>query len=260
MTMLKKMGLLDRECDVPYLPGTQLRVPLDWHWFWQYRDLTEYEPNTLRLFAATVVEVARGDAAFVDCGAHIGLVSHYMTHRCSSIKQVWAFEPNLRSFGILQENCARLPAHSQARNQAVSDFDGHARLVRAAESDGDDAYIEPDASGSIDVTTIDELHLAPHLGLVLKIDVEGSELAVLRGARRTLERAPFFAVLFEAHREVMKRTGYDPMECVRFLNALRACRWMPSSNPEMELALDRPFFSQIGSHIKRDIIVHTLPA
>jgi FkbM family methyltransferase len=258
MSFLETHGLLNKTCVVPFLVGSSLRVPLDWHWFWTHQSLTEYEPTTLKRFAETVNLTATGNATVVDGGAHIGLVSHYLAYHCPSVVRTWAFEPNPHLVPVLRANCESMPHEASAVAKALSDFTGRATLIVPDGSDADGAYIVAADDGAIEVTRVDDLLLPADLGLILKIDVEGSELAILKGAQTTLRAAPFFVVLFEAHPEVMKRTGCDPIECVRFLNALRPCRWMLSSS-DTELDLTLPFFPQLRTVEKRDVIVHTIP-
>ena len=258
MSLLETRGLLNKTCAVPFVHGSALRVPLDWHWFWTHESLTEYEPTTLKRFAETINLIATGNATVVDGGAHIGLVSHYLAYHCPSVVRTWAFEPNPHLVPVLRANCESMPHEASAVAKALSDFTGRARLIVPDGSDADGAYIVAADDGAIEVTRVDDLLLPADLGLILKIDVEGSELAILKGAQQTLRAAPFFVVLFEAHPEVMKRTGCDPIECIRFLNALRPCRWMLSSS-DIELDLTQPFFPQIEILVKRDVIVHSIP-
>ena len=252
------MGLLRKARPVPFFSDTELLVPLDWRWFWQYERLSEYEPNTLRSFAEAVRRVAKAKAIFIDCGAHIGLVSHYVQHECRVVERGWAFEPNPERFRVLKQNCIRMPYPTIASQSALSDFTGQARLTIPA-GDDDGAYIVPDPSGPIAVTRVDDLGIPAERGVVMKIDVEGAELPILRGATNALCAAPYFVVLFEAHREVQRRTGVDPMECVRHLNTLRPCQWSLSGDLGSRLDLDRPFFEQVTDHVKRDVIVWSLP-
>ena len=254
MRTLESLGLLKKVCKVRYFPGSELLIPLDWNWYWNYAELSQYEPTTLRAFTEKVKTASPGPAIFLDCGAHIGLVSHYVAQTCANVKSTWSFEPNAALFPILKANCERAAHPSTPVATALSDFTGMARLV-IPEGNDDGAYILPDEHGDIAVKRIDDIGLPGGRGVIMKIDVEGSELAILRGAQATLRQAPSFVVLFEAHKEVMERTGIDPMECVRFLNELRPCRWMPSSLPDVELDVDKPFFTQVTGYTKRDVIV-----
>src|SRR6185437_12156738 len=76
-------------------------------------------------------------------------------------------------------------------------------------------------SGGIAVTTIDRLNLRRDRPLAIKIDVEGEEMNVLRGAQETLSAVPNFAIQVEAHADVEKRTNIDPRDFVRFVDGIR---------------------------------------
>ncbi|MBK9135261.1 MAG: FkbM family methyltransferase [Betaproteobacteria bacterium] len=254
MLALQRLKLLDRSCRAPFFDATNLLVPLNWPWFWKHRHLREYEPNTLRAFTEAINRVATGDAVLLDCGAHVGLVSHYVAQRSSAVKRILAFEPNQHLFPLLQQNCSELPIPAQAHRAALAERPGRARLVLDVE-DSDGAFIIEEPTGGVDVATVDMLNLPENEGVVMKIDVEGCELPILKGAAQTLTRAPFFVILFEAHKEVMKRTGYDPMECVRFVRSLRKCHFYPSAQADVVLDVEQPFFAQIGPYVKRDVVI-----
>ncbi len=256
MQTLNSLALLDKVSEVSYFPGRDIWVPLNWSWFWSYAQLNEYEPNTLRTFVRVLNASPGGDFIFLDCGGHIGLVSHYVDQHCPSVEAVWAFEPRTEQFEILASNFKRIRKKATAMNIALSDFSGNARLV-VPKNNEDGSYIVPDAGGEIPVTRVDDVDLPRSRSVAMKIDVEGAELAILKGAESLLRQAPHFVVLFEAHKEVMRRTGIDPMECLRFLHALRPCRWALSSQPEFQLRLDESFFDQVTTHDKRDVIVWT---
>lgn len=255
MTILDNSGFLRRAFSVPYIDGSHLTVPSDWQWFWQHRTVAEYEPNTLRTFSEAVAQRATGKAVFYDCGAHIGLVTHYMIHRCPQIiDQAICFEPDKEWEEILDVNCLNLPVPVDVVHKGVGAFTGKAHLVKP-EGLEDGGFLVPDVSGSISIIRIDDLPLAVDHGIVIKIDVEGAELAVLQGAAEHLRKAPYFVVLFEAHEDVVKRTGIDPIACIRFLNALRPCGWSLSAGVAGELNLDEAFFDQVKGRNKRDVLV-----
>jgi FkbM family methyltransferase len=198
-------------------------------------------------------------SGFFDCGAHIGLVSHYVAHESRHVDRVWAFEPNGEREKVLRMNAERSQKPMTVERTAVSDFTGAARLIIPDNDDDDSAYIEPAPGGDIQVITLDAYDKPARRGVVMKIDVEGAELRVLRGAAQRLADAPYFVVLFEAHREVARRTGIDPLECVRFLNSIRPCGFSLSGSLSDPLDLSRTFFDQVTNHMKRDVVVWSLP-
>jgi FkbM family methyltransferase len=126
--------------------------------------------------------------ASLDIGANLGLFTYFLA-RLSP--KVYAFEPNpfpLRLLRYVADDNVEVAA------TAITDRTGDVELViprgrKGWSSNG--ASLEDHCSGrSIRVMAqgarLDDLHLPP-VGFV-KIDVEGHELAVLRGARETLAR------------------------------------------------------------------------
>ena len=72
------------------------------------------------------------------------------------------------------------------RHAAVADFAGRGRMDSPDWDPSDHArYLVPADDGDVDVLRVDDLPVEPGAPVVLKIDVEGGELAVLRGARET---------------------------------------------------------------------------
>jgi FkbM family methyltransferase len=143
-----------------------------------------------------VASAAGPDRVLYDVGAHIGLVT------CVWAKQggrAIAFEPNPVNVDILQRvvELNGLP-HVAVRRVALADSEGSAKFVVNQSSAGTAsagylAGVGGDVAGlsrsnenafSVDVTSIDRLlergEVPPPT--VIKIDVEGAECAVVRGA------------------------------------------------------------------------------
>ncbi|HHS83915.1 MAG TPA: FkbM family methyltransferase [Gammaproteobacteria bacterium] len=186
----------------------------------------------------------------LDCGADIGLLSALLVSACDCIDKVFAFEPNPRSFQRLERNLQLLPVDTEAKNVAVANFSGRGEL-RYPEHDSDDhaAFIVPVEQGDIPVVKIDELDLASGCRVLCKIDVEGGELAVIEGAQKTLSSSSEFTVVFEAHREQVKRTGIDPLKVVSLLNEFKKCKAVVAEEPDKVIDFDYPFFEQFPNRI-----------
>jgi hypothetical protein len=118
-------------------------------------------------------------------------------------------------------------------------------------------FLQPAVDGPITVTTIDSLADKISENLALKLDLEGGELAALRGASRTISEAANVVVAIEAHPDVTARTGIDPVECLRFLASLRPFRFSVS---ETGFPLDPaiPVFEQIAPDQVYNIIAATV--
>ena len=134
-----------------------------------------------------------------DLGAFEGVLALYFARRA---KQVIAYEPNPRNFARCMENI-RLNSltNVQVLNRGISDREGEIELIydplMPGAGSSDDKIAEQINSSvksfkklSIAVVPLDrdiEDHHLPTPDLI-KIDIEGLELAALRGMRATLSR------------------------------------------------------------------------
>ena len=138
---------------------------------------------------------AQTDGCFVDVGANVGLISLEVARTLQNSANVYAFEP--------MQATARRASATFALNQlsnifllpvAASDTDG---VLTFYEAPGDTDFASAHPASSFDVEwnkitlpccTLDRLRdqgILPKIGL-LKIDVEGHEISVFRGARKTI--------------------------------------------------------------------------
>jgi FkbM family methyltransferase len=249
-------GLLDRVVQYDVGAGVTVDVPLARpENCFDLRDVLTYEAQ----FIACLTSVVRDWPApitFVDCGADIGLFASLFLRRCPHVERIVAFEPNAAAHACLVENVRRLGVRSEARQAAVSDFSGRGELHRPVYDPHSDyaRFLVRTAQGPIVVERIDDVVPCRGANLVVKIDVEGGELSVLRGARLALAEATRVAIGFEAHVQVVRRTGTDPIEIVRAVQAMRPCRVVVSEAPDRDVRLDRPFFEQFHDRSVYNIV------
>lgn len=240
-----------------HLPsGQPFDMPLHLRQFDQ-RYLLNHERRSIACLVP-LVERLSGPIMLIDCGADIGIISARLVTTFPAIERALAFEPNPLSYQYLANNYSHFGIPAEAHNQAVGDFCGSGSL-RHPDFDSDDqaAFVVPDAEGDIEVTTLDSLELSPSQSLIIKIDVEGTEQAVVRGAARTLAEAQGFVMVFEANNRQFKRSGIDPCEVVRQLTEMRPVSYHVVEAPAVELDLSRPFFDQFPERI-HNICVHTV--
>ena len=246
LEITQRLGLLNKVVRVP-VPGGSLDVPLhrECNEWWDASYLATYE----KAFVEALARAARSlpqPVELIDCGADIGLLSVLVAGRFPRFRSVTAFEPNADAFPFLRANLGRLAMPTIAKNAAVSDFSGRARLDSTPFDRTDSAkFIVPDPHGEVSVERVDDLGVTD-ASIVLKIDVEGAEINVLRGALATLRRAPGFAVGFEAHRDVVSRTRIDPSECIRLLRSIQPVTVEVAEEPWARIDPDRAFFDQVG--------------
>jgi FkbM family methyltransferase len=159
-------------------------------------------------------EAIKPGAIVLDVGANVGAYSLLFAQWAGPSGKVYAFEPSPQEFqGLVRHvtlngmSAVVAPVHaamSDTSSQAqfvVGSSAGQGRLASAADA-GEDVVNVP-------VSTIDEF--CAREGVVpdfIKIDVEGSETAVLRGARETLRRGRGrIAVFVEVHPAVWSHIG-----------------------------------------------------
>lgn len=224
-------------------PRVQLDVPLALRGYDEQR-VVHYEREAITVVAELAARLP-GPVTLLDCGADIGLISAHLVAVCPNVQHATAIEPNPDAFEYLARNASLLPVEAEAVHAAVSDFSGQAELRRSPADPSDHAaFIVPAEGGPIRVVRIDDLPLPKNHSLLLKADVEGEELAVMRGAAASLAQARAFVVIFEAHPGPVQRKGIDPLEVIKFLQAIRPCEVRVTELPEVALKLDQPFFAQ----------------
>jgi len=131
----------------------------------------------------TQIQSYNRTGTYVDVGAHVGNHSVFFATQCPSTSVI-AFEPNPLALNCLLENARRYGVTVNAC--AVHDVWAHCRVIDPYDNHGQ-AYIEYSASvDDVPCQRLDDCDLQNVA--VIKIDVEGNELAVLRSAVGILQR------------------------------------------------------------------------
>ena len=160
----------------------------------------------------------RPDDVVVDVGASIGLTALTAFSVVGRGGRVLAFEPHPRIFGFLVGNIALNGAEAviTPRNVALGESSGTVFITDARADDANS--VSSEATGvSVPISTLDEVAAQlPRIAL-LKIDVEGYELFVLRGAVDTLKRID--CIYFESYDPNFARHGYGLSELVELMAA-----------------------------------------
>jgi FkbM family methyltransferase len=204
----------------------------------------EWAGRTLRFRVTTRTEIARVDSAwreqaliermvaslqpgdsFLDVGANIGVVSILVAGAVGPEVTVHALEPEPENCRALAENIAangldQVSAHEVALGAAS----GPGVLHVAGESGtGSHSLVGGDRSGSTEIPIevvrgdafVSTLDRTP---AVVKIDVEGAELDVLRGLEGTLATSDLRDVFVEVHPGLLSG-GQQPSDVDRLLDA-----------------------------------------
>jgi FkbM family methyltransferase len=156
--------------------------------------------------------VLRPGDTYVDCGANIGHLALVARKIIGESGAVTAIEANPRVYRYCVGNL-QLNGFSDvvALNVALGERQGTATISDARD---DDQNFVGGGNTVVEMRTLDEVVGTRRVNL-LKIDVEGYELPVLRGARRTL--AGTSIVYCELSAMNAKRFGYAPGDAEQLL-------------------------------------------
>lgn len=182
---------------------------------------------------AFVEDFLRPGMTVLDIGAHHGLYT-LIASRCVGPRgRVIAFEPSPRerrklSLHVRLNVCRNV----QIEGLALGQVDGEANffLVNSRETGCNSlrppAVEAPTKVFRVRVTRLDDFLQAQHVERVdfVKMDVEGGELAVLKGARQLLERRPRPVMLVEVSDLRTEPWGYRAREVLSFLRE-RGYHW-----------------------------------
>ena len=159
--------------------------------------------------AKFITEFLRAGETFVDVGANIGLY----TLPAAKLARVVAVEPSAKNRGRLEENL-RLNGLTSVKIEACA----------LGEQEGEMAFCDDDALAHVELTgngpkvptrCLDAILPEGEISL-LKVDVEGFELAVFRGAKNAMRDGRLPVILFEMNHSY-ERYGVTEAQIFDFL-------------------------------------------
>ena len=173
-----------------------------------------YEKHTYRLFE----ELVRQQMVVIDIGAHVGYYTLLAARRVGPTGKVYAFEPEPANHSLLIKNIQLNEYRNiEAIQGAVTDRVGSSKLFLTDSYNGTHStYRRNSDNGSVavDTTTLDaflESREWPDVGLI-KVDVEGAEIDVMKGMAQLVERSPNLKLIMEFNPSELKSGGADPLQ------------------------------------------------
>lgn len=166
-----------------------------------YAGLHEFEDM------AFLLHVLRPDDLFADVGANMG--SYTVLARGVRSARTVSYEPVPATFALLRDNLvlnAAADARSRLVNAAVGATPGVVRMSQDLDAMNHVALPGEPAGLEVPVVTLDAD--LPETPLLLKVDVEGFETEVFRGARRLLADPALRALIVELN-GLGSAYGYD---------------------------------------------------
>ncbi len=154
--------------------------------------------------------IKEGDTV-IDAGAWIGGHTMAYAKKVGALGRVFAFEPNQSAFDCLVRNKQQFP-NVHCLNVALGD---KIQPVWITIKKGwyDSGYVGLDDGILVGMFPIDHYDIAPNF---IKIDVEGCELKVLKGAAKTIEKySP--KMVIEINNPALERQGDDYSQVLSWL-------------------------------------------
>ncbi|ACD61060.1 FkbM family methyltransferase [Xanthomonas oryzae pv. oryzae] len=136
------------------------------------------------------------DGLFIDIGANVGYFSCLLSKHFPSLK-TYAFEPQPLIHDVLALNAWTYGARIQLHSCALGSSRGTVALETAVNNLGDTRGVEGNFASTVaPLISLDELY--PDLNAsIVKIDVQGAELDVIRGMVGVIRRSPSIRIVVE---------------------------------------------------------------
>lgn len=173
-----------------------------------------------------LLKLLQSNADMIDVGANIGWHSIVSAHRLAGRGQVHCFEPAPEHLRVLQANVhhSRL-ANVVVNGWALSDHAGTAQLNLAPDNLGDHR-LGPARDGrrtvQVEVRRLDDYERIGDRPVVIKLDAQGSEWHVLRGAEGLLaDHARDVVLVCEVSPGLLAQSGSSLDDLVALLVAQR---------------------------------------
>jgi FkbM family methyltransferase len=213
---------LPRHAEPPDLPAdaVELDTAIGTLWFdradthltpW-VRSQGVWEADVMKLLTRTL----RPGGVFVDVGANVGFHTVLAAQLVGPTGRVIAVEPASWALQILRANLWRHGLDATVHAAAASDAAGGVRL--AVDRTHRSGARLAERGVEVRAARLDELVPATAVDAI-KIDVEGAEPLVLRGARRLLELSPRLLAIVE-FRDDQHLSGESPTEVLAFYESL----------------------------------------
>lgn len=146
---------------------------------------------------------------FYDIGANMGKYSCLAAN--NSDITTFAFEPSNQSICILNHNITLNGNEVQVIQSLVGDNDGHVREIEQGSLTTDNLKF----STEIDEVKIDTLvERGMESPDIVKVDVDGDELSVIRGMRKTLSKSNSLTLYIEIHESFLSESEIQSLMTV----------------------------------------------
>jgi FkbM family methyltransferase len=184
--------------------------------------------NTYEMCFIRDMMITPGDIVF-ECGSHHGFTTTLLAKWAGEEGKVFAFEASKHNYDILQKNIEiNKLSNVSVYNNAVGDTRGKINISVGYNVN----VVKKRNSDSIEMVPLDEFkQTIPNL---VKIDVEGFEIAVLKGAHEILQTKP--KLVIEVHTDLLSNYGSSVEEIFDLIDASSYdiwIQWSPEKKPQL---------------------------
>lgn len=175
----------------------------------------------------------------LDIGSNLGLYSVMIARQAGESGRIICFEPDSLLHAALVRNLAanglaQVETHAVALGAAPAELEFHRSIINSGDNHlGTEKLSLFRRRALIRVVRLDDYLPGLELDLI-KLDVQGWELNVLRGMRATLARNPGLQLYFEFSDLVRVRSGSSWQELIAFLREAEFRIFHPADHSELD--------------------------
>jgi len=197
----------------------------DFELFCTPRFSSHYFSQTYEEMTAILIrQMAKGVSTFIDVGAHYGFYD-VLVGKSNPQCEIFTYEPVEENVKVLQENLNFHGIAAHVFQKAVSSINGIKRFEVSEASDSSGFVSDPDFDIlkiiNVETVNIDSLINQFDEGpLLIKIDVVGSEIAVLEGMKNAIEAFNDIRLFISINSKCLHANGSNPSELFTKLKSL----------------------------------------
>jgi len=175
----------------------------------------EYEPLLTDYLQS---KVKRGDTV-VDIGANVGYFTKQLAGLAGKKGKVIGFEPSDTNWKYLAKNIAGF-SNVIIEKIALGDSKGIQKFSEDRANPGENG-LSKSGELQVETTTMDNWMKAKRIKNInlIKIDVEGAEVMVLKGAKDMIRNQKKIVVICECNPEALQKLGYTTTDLIKSLQS-----------------------------------------
>jgi FkbM family methyltransferase len=174
-----------------------------------------------RIERALIRSLLRPGMHVLDVGANIGIYTEFLASLVGQEGRVFAFEPESRNVERLRKATRNLPQVTVVP-AGVAERSGTLELFVTDDFNADHrTYAAEPGRRSVEIRAVAlDDHVPPGQKIhFIKMDIQGAELAALRGARQLLSGSDAPTLLFEYWPHGLRAAGHDPRMLIEELKS-----------------------------------------